>query len=122
MRCGSRPRPGAAARCLTPLLAGDAFDAAVGELAGALMLDDEPAELDPLERAIDPAVLEQGWYSAGVPPSVHAVGGAIERIFIRLEALDLVTSSRRSGLELTPAGHVAPRARALGQRNRLSGS
>ena len=109
--------------CATALLAGDTFDAVVGELAAALMLAGERIEYGSLERAIHPAILEQGWHSAGVPPSIHAVGGAIGHLLAGLEALDLVTGTRRSGLELTPAGqyalHVGLRARAIGPRTRF---
>jgi hypothetical protein len=109
--------------CATALLAGDTFDAVVGELAAALMLAGELIEYGSLERAIRPAILEQGWHSAGVPPSIHAVGGAIGHLLAGLEALDLVTGTRRSGLELTPAGqhalHIGLRARAIGPRTRF---
>jgi hypothetical protein len=107
--------------CATALLAGDSFDAAVGELACALMLAGEPTDYGHLERAVHPAIVEQGWQSGGVPPSVHAVAGAIGHLLCGLAALDLVTGSRRS--ELTPAGRQALRiglhARAIGPRNRL---
>jgi hypothetical protein len=109
--------------CAIPLLAGETFDAAVGELAAALMLAGERLEYGSLEPAVHRGIVEQGWRSAGVPPSVHAVGGAIGRLLAGLEALDLVAGTRRTGLELTPAGqhalHVALRARAIGARTRL---
>jgi hypothetical protein len=109
--------------CATALLAGDTFDAVVGELAAALMLAGERMEYGVLERAIHPAIVEQGWQSATGPPSVHAVGGAIGHLLAGLEALDLVTGTRRTGLALTPAGryalHVGLRARATGPRNRF---
>ena len=109
--------------CATALLAGDSFDAVVGELAAALMLAGERTEYGTLENAVHPAILEQGWHSAGVPPSIHAVGGAIGHLLAGLEALDLATGTRRSGLELTPAGrralHVGLRARAVGPRTRF---
>jgi hypothetical protein len=111
------------AECAPALLAGDTFEAAVGELAAALMLAGERIEYDSLARVIHPAVVEQGWHSAGVPPSIHAVGATIGRLLAGLEALDLVTGTRRSGLELTPAGHhalhVGLRARAIGPRGRF---
>jgi hypothetical protein len=109
--------------CATALLAGDTCEAAVGELAAALMLAGERMEYGVLERAIHPAIVEQGWQSATGPPSVHAVGGAIGHLLAGLEALDLVTGTRRTGLALTPAGryalHVGLRARATGPKNRF---
>ncbi len=109
--------------CATALLAGDTFDAAVSELAGALMLAGEPVDSDRLKGAVHRAIVEEGWHSGGVPPSVLAVGGAIGRLVWGLEALDLVVGSRRGGLRLTPSGHrgllVGLRARALGPRTRL---
>jgi hypothetical protein len=109
--------------CATALLAGDTFHAAVGELATALMLAGEPIEYDSLQRAIHPAILDEGWESANGPPSIHAVGAAIGHLLAGLEALDLVTGTRRSGLELTPPGryalHIGLRARAIGARTRF---
>jgi hypothetical protein len=55
--------------------------------------------------------------------SIHTVGAAIGHLLTGLEALDLVTGTRRNGLELTPAGQhplrVGLRARAIGPRTRL---
>jgi hypothetical protein len=105
------------------ILAGDTFAATVGELAAALMLVGERIEFGSLERAIHPAIVEQGWQSAGAPPSVHAVGAGIGHLLADLEALDVVIGTRRTGLELTPAGqralHIGLRARAFGPRTQL---
>ena len=118
-------RPGGVARRLRDRAAGRRHvrGAAVGELAAALMLAGERIEYGSLEPVIHPAIVEQGWHSAGVPPSIHAVGGTIGHLLAGLEALDLVTGTRRAGLELTPAGqhalHVGLRARAFGPRTRF---
>jgi hypothetical protein len=109
--------------CATALLAGETFDATVGELAAALLLAGEPIDYDHLERAIHPVILEQGWHSGGATPSVHAVGGAIGRLLAGAEPLGIVSGSRPSGLRLTPVGrlalHIGLRARALGPANRF---
>src|SRR4051812_22892616 len=109
--------------CARSLLAGDTFEAAVAELAAALIVSGEPVDSDRLKGPVHRAILEQGWHSGGEPPSVPAVAGTIGRLFWGLEALDLVEGSVRDGLRVTPSGRrallIGLRARALGPRTRI---
>jgi hypothetical protein len=104
--------------CATALLSGETFDAAVGELAAALLLAGDPIDYEILQQVIHPVIVELGWRSGATTPSIHAVGAAIGHLLAGLESLDLVAGSRASGLELKPIGqlalHIGLRARALG--------
>ena len=109
--------------CATSVLAGDTFEAAVAELAAALIVGGEPVDSDRLKGPAHRAIVEQGWHSGGEPPSLPTVAGKIGRLFWHLEALDLIECSRREGLRLTQSGRrallIGLRARALGARTRL---
>ena len=109
--------------CASSLLTGDTFEAAVAELAAALIVGGEPVDSDRLKGPVHRAILEQGWRSGAEPLSVPAVAGTIGRLFWELEALDLVEGSLRDGLRLTPSGRrallIGLRARALAPRTRL---
>ena len=103
------------AACAAALLAGDTFEAAVGELAAALLLSGEPADPDRLAEPIRAAIAADGWHSDGAPPSRCDISWAVSGFLLRGEPIGIIGWPDRS---LTAAGrdalHHALRARALG--------
>lgn len=103
------------AACAEALLAGDSFDAAISELAAALLLIGEPADADRLAEPIHVAIASDGWHSAGEPPSRSEIAHVVGEFLLRAEPLGIVVWRER---RLTAAGrgalHHGLRARALG--------
>ncbi|WP_028057676.1 hypothetical protein [Candidatus Solirubrobacter pratensis] len=104
--------------CATALLAGDTFDASVGELTAALLLAGEPVEIERLAEQIHPVILAEGWHAGAARPSIHQTGAAIGQALARAEPLGIVTGQRWKDRRLTEVGrsalHTGLRARALG--------
>jgi hypothetical protein len=109
--------------CAIALLACESFDAAVGELASALILGGEPIDYDRLEEAIHPVILAEGWRAGDWMPTVHAVGAAIGHLLAGAEPLGIVAGPRMTELHLTSVGrialHTGLRARALAPRTSI---
>ncbi len=116
-------------RLCTALVAAEPYDAAVQELALALMLQREDLSRAQLAAPIHDAMTGEGWHSKdGRPPDEHHVGWALVDFHWRLEALRLLehdaTKPRwQDSWRLTPAGAVAAiealRARATRPRSSL---
>lgn len=111
------------------LLRGESFHAACAELAVALMLDGVAADYsDELAERIHPAIVAEGWQSAGESPGVREVGWAIAEFVRPAEAIGILFGGvRRSRVSrdqfvLTDAGRAALitglRARALAPATR----
>jgi hypothetical protein len=107
-----------------PLLAGDTFDTACGELTVALILDGAIVDYTPrLAGRVHPAIVAAGWQANGTPPAREQVSWAIADLMRPAEALGLLTpvpGETRLGsgpLVLTDVGRAALsdalRARAL---------
>jgi hypothetical protein len=109
--------------CATAWLAGDTFEAAVGELTAALLLAGEPVEIDVLAPQIHPVVVDEGWRAGADPPSVHEIGASINHVLAVAEPLGIVVGRGWAERRLTDVGrvtlHVGLRARALGPRKTL---
>lgn len=95
------------------LLGGESFTAACAELAGALILDGAVADYsDALARRVHPAIVAEGWQSAGEHPSERDVGWTIAEFLRPAESSGLLarepgtTRRSRSRLVLTSAGRV----------------
>lgn len=103
------------AACAETLLAGDTFEAAVGELTAALLLSGEPADPDRLAEPIHPAIAADGWHAGGEPPDPRDISWAVSGLLLRAEPVGIVAWRER---RLTAAGraalHHGLRARALG--------
>lgn len=106
------------AACATALLAGDTFDASVGELAAALLLAGEPVDSGRLAERIHPVIEAEGWRAGAAAPSIHHTGGAVGFLLARAEPLGIVAGRGRTDRSLTAPGrtalHIGLRARALG--------
>jgi len=106
------------------LLAGESFAAACVELAGALILGGATVGYsEELATRVHPAIVAEGWRSAGEHPSQRDVAREIANLLRPAEAVGLVASPpgstrrTRDNLVLTTAGRAALtiglRARAL---------
>ena len=73
------------------LLAGDSFQAACAELAAALILDGFAADYsDALATEVQPAIVAEGWRSAGQPPEIRDVAWVIADFLRRAQAVGLL--------------------------------
>jgi hypothetical protein len=108
------------ARCAEALLAGDTFEAAVGELAAALLLCGEPADADRLAEPIDPAIAADGWHAGGRSPDRRDISWAVSGFLLRADPVGIVVWHERRP---TACGRAALlhglRARALGPARRI---
>jgi hypothetical protein len=109
--------------CATALVAGDTFEAAVGELTAALLLSGEPVESTALARPIHSVIVSEGWRAGGTPPSVLQVAAAVGHFVASCEPLGIVVGRGWTERRLTNAGryalHVGLRTRALGPSTAL---
>ncbi|MBD0281761.1 MAG: hypothetical protein ICV69_06155 [Thermoleophilaceae bacterium] len=112
--------------CAPHLIPGEGFEAAVGELAAAVLLRHETVDRDDLEAAVHAAIVADGWNADGEPPDLRDVAWAAAAPLRLAEALGLVgyesefepgVGFTKRDLTPTPAGHEALRlclrARAL---------
>ena len=110
----------------TDLLAGDDFQGAGAELAVALLLAGFKADWsEPIARQIHPAIVAEGWQSAGEPPAIRDVSWAIADFIRPATAVGLIERQgnfpfHREPLVLSAAGRgaliAALRARAIAPR------
>jgi hypothetical protein len=121
--------PALLAALAVELLAGESFTASCCELASALILDGATVDYsDQLARRIHPAIVADGWQSAGEHPSERDVAWEIANLLRPAESIGLLACERgatrrsRSRLVLTPAGRFGLtfglRTRALAPANR----
>ena len=105
------------AACAAALLAGDTFDASVGELAAALLLGGEPVDSGRLAERIHPVIEAEGWRAGAARPSIHHTGAAVVLLLARAEPLGIVAGRGWTERRLTATGrsalHIGLRARAL---------
>jgi hypothetical protein len=107
--------PPALLRELTrPLIAGDTFEAACGELAVALIVVGAVVDYTPrLAEEVRPAIVAAGWQAGGEPPAREHVSWAIADFLRPAEALGLIepapgdTRLRSGPLHLTDVGRAA---------------
>jgi hypothetical protein len=103
------------AECAEALLAGDTFEAAVGELTAALLLSGEPADPDRLAEPVHAAIAADGWHSNGEAPSRRDISRAVSGFLLRAEPVGIVAwHERRPTAAGLGALHNGLRARALG--------
>lgn len=109
--------------CTTAWLAGETFEAVIGELAAALLLAGDPVEIDVLARQIHPVIVDEGWRAGAEPPSVHEIGASINHVLAVAEPLGIVVGRGWTERRVTDVGrvalHVGLRARALGPQRTL---
>jgi hypothetical protein len=95
------------------LLSGDDFRAACAELATALLLSGFEADWsEPLAKRVQPAIVAEGWHSAGQPPGVRDVSWTIADFIRPASAAGLIKRTRdfpfhREPLVFGEAGHAA---------------
>lgn len=110
------------------LLPAEGFDAAVQELAAALLLRDQViVDADEMERAVHAAIVAEGWNASGEPPGLWDVAAVAFDLVRVADALGLIeyeyeydreSGSARRHLTMAPDGRealrLALRARATG--------